>query len=73
MAPRLTDRQQSAVLNAANPLEGCQRDAFMIALALLLNNRSEIGDGELFRILRELQREHYDFPRMTAEPKAHTR
>ena len=61
MAPRLTDRQQSAVLRTANPLERYQREAFMTALSLLLNNRSEIGDGELFRILRELQREHYDF------------
>ena len=32
----------------------------MTALTLLLKDRSEIGDGELFRILRELQREHYD-------------
>jgi hypothetical protein len=29
---------------------------------LLLADRTEIGDGELFRILRELQREHFHFP-----------
>ena len=69
MAPRLTDRQQSAVLRAANPLEAYQREAFITALSLLLKNHNEIGDGELFRILRELQREHYDFPSMTAESR----
>ena len=33
----------------------------MTALTLLLKNGNEISDGELFRMLRELQREHYDF------------
>ena len=61
MAPRLTERQQSAVLSAADQLEVYQRDAFMTALTLLLKNGNEISDGELFRTLRELQREHYDF------------
>jgi hypothetical protein len=69
VVPRLTEGQQSAVLRAANPLERYQREAFMTALSLLLNNRNEIGDGELFRLLRDLQREHYDFPVMTAESR----
>jgi hypothetical protein len=50
------------ILRAATPLERYQREAFMTALALLLQGRKEIGDGELFRILRDLQREHFDFP-----------
>ena len=69
MAPRLTERQQSAVLSAADPLEVYQRDAFMTALTLLLKNGNEISDGELFRMLRELQREHYGFPLMTAQSR----
>ena len=69
MAPRLTERQQSAVLSAADPLEVYQRDAFMTALTLLLKNGNEISDGELFRMLRELQREHYDFPLMTSQSR----
>jgi hypothetical protein len=62
MAPRLTDRQQSAVLSAVNPLERQQRAAFLSALSLLLNDRSEIEDGELFRLL-------HDFPQMTVESR----
>ena len=57
----MRERQQSAVLSAADPLEVYQRDAFMTALTLLLKNGNEISYGELFRMLRELQREHYDF------------
>ena len=50
VAPRLTERQQSAVLSATDPLEVYQRDAFMTALTLLLKNRNEVSDGELFRM-----------------------
>ena len=47
--------------DAADPLEVYQRDGFMTALTLLLKNGDEISNGELFQMLRELQREHYDF------------
>ena len=69
MAPRISDRQQTAILRAANPLEGYQRDAFLAALSLLLKDRDDIGDGELFRILRELQKEHFDFPVLNANSR----
>ena len=65
MSPRLSDTQQAAVLRAVTPLERYQRDAFVTALSLLLKDKNEIGDGELFRILRDLQHEHYDFPQMS--------
>jgi hypothetical protein len=41
----------------------------MTALSLLLNDRSEVGDGELFRLLRDLQKEHFDFPQLTAQSR----
>ena len=58
----LTERQQSAVLNATNALDRLQKDAFLAALAHLLEGRNEIGDGELCRTLRDLQREHFRPP-----------
>ena len=58
----ITERQQSAVLNATNALERLQKDAFLAALAHLLEGRNEIGDGELYRTLRDLQREHFRPP-----------
>ena len=58
----LSDRQQKAVLDATFALDELQRHAFLGSLTLLLADRTEIGDGELFRILRELQRAHFHFP-----------
>jgi hypothetical protein len=58
----LSDRQQKAVLDATFALDELRRDAFLGSLTLLLADRTEIGDGELFMILRELQREHFHFP-----------
>ena len=58
----LSDRQQKAVLDATFALDELQRHAFLGSLTLLLSDRTEIGDGELFRILRELQRAPFHFP-----------
>jgi hypothetical protein len=49
----LSDRQQKAVLDATFALDEHQRHAFMTSLASLLANQTEVGDGELFQILRE--------------------
>jgi hypothetical protein len=67
MAPRLSDKQQSAILSAVNPLERYQREAFLTALTLLLEGKSELGDGELFRILRDLQKIHFDWGELTVK------
>jgi hypothetical protein len=53
----LTDSQLDQVMNAARPLEKHQRSALMAALPYIFAGRSEIGDGELARALRDLQRE----------------
>ena len=52
----LTDAQATAVINAGRPLQGHGRTAFLTALETLLAGRSDVGDGELGRMLRELQR-----------------
>jgi hypothetical protein len=49
----LTEDQQQAVQRAIYPLEQFQRDRFMAALEILFAGR--IGDGELFRMLRDLR------------------
>ena len=52
VSPKLVhrDRQQKAVLDATFALDELQRHAFLGSLTLLLSDRTEIGDGELFRI-----------------------
>ena len=58
----LTEQQELAVINAARPLAPIEQKAFLMALHGLLANRSEVGDGELSRLLRELQRKHFRPP-----------
>jgi hypothetical protein len=65
---KLTDSQQWQVIRAANPLDMLQRDAFLAALLQQFAGRTEIGDGELFRTLRELQRQHLRPPSATHLP-----
>jgi hypothetical protein len=61
----LTDAQGLAILHAARPLQVEERAAFMAALGRLFAGRTEIGDGELGRMLRELQRQHFRPPAET--------
>jgi hypothetical protein len=55
----LTDPQVTALINATRPLREHERVEFLAALKLFLADRSELGDGELARALRELQREYF--------------
>ena len=56
----LTDEQQAAILNVARPLSPAERVGSMAALAeLLASRRLSLGDGELGRTLRSLQREYF--------------
>jgi len=67
----LTDDQQTAVLRAAYPLQPHQRSAFMATLYTLLEGRHSIGDGELYRVLRELQRQHFSPPIINEHQPSH--
>jgi len=62
---RLTDNQLSAVLSAAQPLAQNVREDFLEALAARLQQCSELGDGLVFRIIREVQAEFWEPPRDT--------
>jgi hypothetical protein len=60
--PRLTAEQQRTILNATTMLLHGPRQAFLHDLSEKLNGRQTIGDGELYRILKELQRLHWRPP-----------
>jgi hypothetical protein len=62
---RFTDDQLSAVFAAARPIAVDRRDAFLTDVDAQFANRSAIGDGELFRVLLQLQRRHCDYPDTT--------
>jgi hypothetical protein len=58
----LTDEQYLAVCQACEPMLPVDRSAFLVALANLLRNETEIGDGTLHRAIRSLQREFWRPP-----------
>lgn len=63
----LTDSQVTAIMQLARPLEPQQRITFFEMVAASLNGRSEIGDGELHRLCRELQARYFAGVTMHAE------
>jgi hypothetical protein len=59
----LTDAQQDAIFQVARPLKPHERAAFMAALCeLIVGCRRSLGDGELMRELRALQRRYFQPP-----------
>ena len=58
----LTDQQYLAVCQACEPMLPPDRDAFLRALAQLLQGEAEIGDGTVARAIRSLQREFWQPP-----------
>jgi hypothetical protein len=55
----LSDSQIDHIALVARPLRPTERTAFMAALFQdLIMRRDEVGDGELGRVLRDLQRKH---------------
>jgi hypothetical protein len=53
----LSDSQITAIMALARPLLPSQRTAFLEMLAGKLDGHGELGDGALYRICRELQRQ----------------
>jgi hypothetical protein len=66
----LTDEQLDSVMNAARPLEVNRRDAFLHDVAEELARLPIIGNGELRRILTQVQRRHFDAPEPRAEARS---
>src|SRR5262245_37208811 len=63
----LSDEQVSAIINATRPLNPLDRSAFLQALAAALRGHSEVGSGELHRLLATLQRSHFKPPQVEGE------
>jgi hypothetical protein len=58
----LTDAQIASIMGLERPLLPHQRTAFLEMLATKLNGQSEIGDGAIYRLCRDLQRELFSPP-----------
>jgi hypothetical protein len=62
MPLRLTDAQLDRVVYATQPLTPGARAAFLEALAARLQGIAEIGDGQLYRVVADLQKQFWDPP-----------
>jgi hypothetical protein len=58
----LSDSELDIVFAAARPLQVQDRDPFLRAVAERLSSLPHLGDGLVFQICREVQREHWDPP-----------
>jgi hypothetical protein len=58
----LTDDQLTMVMRAAAPLSPRDRGPFLEGVATALAGRREIGDGDVFRAIKEQQRRFFDPP-----------
>jgi hypothetical protein len=59
---RLTDTELNIVMRAARPLVVQDRDPFLHEVAERLSGLPQLGDGLVFQICREVQREHWEPP-----------
>jgi hypothetical protein len=57
-----SDDQLDQIFRAAQPLTPAERVAFLEDLASTLRQAPCQGDGELYRVIRVVQRRHWDPP-----------
>jgi hypothetical protein len=63
---RLSDSELQAVFDACRPLQPRDRDQFLKDIAAELARAPILGDGVVFRTIREVVRRHYDAPDLRA-------
>ena len=60
---RLSNSQLEQILRAAAPLATTDRPAFLMEVATALRGQT-LGDGAVFRIVREIQERHFRPPEL---------
>ena len=66
----LSDQQLTAVMQAAAPLQPCDRGPFLEEVARELALLPDIGDGALHRVIMTVQRKHVDPPQQVTASTA---
>jgi hypothetical protein len=69
----LTDTQFTMLINMADQVHRADRDPFLRAVAHRFAGRSDIGDGEFGRALRELLRSGFFKPPVMTQPQTRRR
>lgn len=60
----LSDIAMAQLMAACRPLPIADRTRFLELIAVRLNGRREVGDGEVYRLIREAQRAVFDPPHL---------
>jgi hypothetical protein len=63
----LSDSEIATIMQLARPLLPAQRVAFLEMLAARLNGQRELGDGAIYRLCRELQRQYFRPPQFDSD------
>jgi len=69
----LSDSQLSEIFRLTAPLSPACRDRFLQILAAELGDRSDVGDGELYRIARQVIRDNHLFDAPLIEERGRAR
>ena len=62
---KLTSDQVDAVLRAARPLPPTSHAAFLEDVSTALAELDDLGDGVVHRVVRDVQRRHWDPPNLS--------
>jgi hypothetical protein len=65
----LSDSELSQIMSAARPLQPQARSAFLVDVASELAKQRELGPGIVGRVVREVQRKHFDAPNLGSVSK----
>jgi len=57
----LSDAQLTEIFRLTKPLQPACRDEFLQRLAQALQGRTDLGDGEVYRLARQVIRDHHLF------------
>jgi hypothetical protein len=69
----VSDRQLSQIMAAVEPLSPNERSAFLDALAQRLQEERVIGDGSLYRLVREIVHQVWKPPEVEKAPQSRRR
>ena len=59
---KLSDAAMDAIMRAAQPIDHDQRSAFLEAVAAELARCAALGDGSVYRVVRDVQRRFFHPP-----------
>ena len=64
---KLSPDQVDAILHAARPLPPANYAAFLEEVSAALAELGDLGDGVVHRVVRDVQRRHWDPPALVTE------